>query len=242
MQTRSEAQAAAQAARSEAQAARSEAQAAEELVSRLRTLQTAVEKAQAAPGHNEQVRQELKAQLAGLEAQREEIAGQLTNPMVSGSNRDGLSRRIEQLDNRIAMLDQEIAKVEAAIAGVAAPGVSIGVPPRDVRRGPDGPPEAIVALGVIFMLSVLLPISIAYARRIWRRGGDAIASIPKEINERLSRMDQNLDTIAVEVERIGEGQRFLTRVYAEQLQGLPPGQAERVEAPAREREWQRKGS
>jgi len=240
MQTRSEAQAAAQAARTEAQAAKLEAQAAEELARRLRTMQTAVEKVQGTPGHNEQVRQELKAQLAALEAQREEIAGQLTNPMVSGSNRDGLSRRIQQLDKRIETLDQEIAKVEAAIAGVSAPGTA--VPIREPRRGPDGPPEAIVALGAIFMLCVLLPISIAYARRVWHRGADAISSIPKEINERLSRMDQNLDTIAVEVERIGEGQRYLTRVYAEQLQGLPQGQAERVEAPAREKEWQRKGS
>ena len=228
MQTRSEAQAAEQAVRSQAQ----------EIA---RSVQRAVEQSQRSPSHNEVVRNELKAQLAGLEAQREEIAGQLTNPMVSGSNRDGLSRRIEQLDNRIALLDQEIAKVEAAIAGVASPDISTGVPPREPRRGADGPPEGIVALGVIFMLCVLLPISIAYARRIWRRGADAVSSIPKEIHERLSRMDQNLDTIAVEVERIGEGQRFLTRVYAEQLQGLPPGQAVPVEAPAREKDWQRKG-
>ena len=77
MQTRQEAQAAAQEA---AQAARSQAQ---EIA---RTVQRAVAQSQRAPGHNEQVRQELKAQLAGLEAQRDEIAGQLTNPMVSGSN------------------------------------------------------------------------------------------------------------------------------------------------------------
>src|SRR5688500_7292695 len=232
MQTRSEAQAAAQAARAEAQAAKLEAQAAEELARQLLTVPTAVEKVQRAPGQNEQVRQELKAQLAALEAQRDEIAGQLTNPMVSGSNRAGLSRRIENLDNRIEGLDQQIAQVEAAIAGVPR-AISV-VPPR-MPRAPDGPPQPGIVLGGMFMLCVLLPLSIAYARRIWRRGAAVVTAIPAEINERLSRMDQNLDAIALEVERIGEGQRFLTRMYAEQLQGLPPGQAERVETPDREK-------
>lgn len=220
---------------------KSETEQAEQLVRQLRAVRAAVEQSQQSPGHNVQLREELKAQLAALEAQRDEIAGQLQNPMVSGSNRTGLSRRIEQLDSRIAKLDQEIAQVDAAIAGVAAPDVVVGVPPRDSRHEAlNGPPEAIIALGTIFMLCVLLPLSIAYARRIWRRGAAVVTSIPAEINERLSRMDQNLDTIAVEVERIGEGQRFLTRVYAEQ-QGLPAGAAERVEAPHREKDWQRRG-
>jgi hypothetical protein len=216
---------------------RSEAEEAEQLARQLRAVREAVQRSQELPNANSQLRQELKSQLAALEAQREEIAGQLTNPMVSGSNRAGLSRRIENLDNRIEALDQQIAQVEAAIAG--APRAISVVPPRMPRNAPDRPAPGIV-LGGMFMLCVLLPLSIAYARRIWRRGAAVVTSIPAEINERLSRMDQNLDTIAVEVERIGEGQRFLTRVYAEQLQGLPRGQAERVETPDREKVGQRR--
>jgi hypothetical protein len=35
------------------------------------------------------------------------------------------------------------------------------------------------------------------------------------LDERIARFEQAMDAIAVEVERIGEGQRFLTRLLAE---------------------------
>ena len=44
---------------------------------------------------------------------------------------------------------------------------------------------------------------------------DRFYFIPKEITERLSRMEQAVEATAVEVERIGEGQRFLTRLFTE---------------------------
>ena len=42
-----------------------------------------------------------------------------------------------------------------------------------------------------------------------------MSAIPHELMDRLTRLDQAVDSIAVEVERIGEGQRFVTRVLAE---------------------------
>jgi uncharacterized coiled-coil protein SlyX len=223
---------------------REEVEQAERIARQLRTVQAAV--AQAQSGANSQIRQELNAQLAEVQAQRDQIASQLQNPMVTGANRAGLERRIEQLDNRIASLDGRIAELDGAVARAGAQGGRgggpvIGVrPPGEFGRGADQPPPGLV-IGGLFMLCVMLPLSIAYARRIWHRGATAVGSLPKEIAERLSRMDQNLDTIALEVERIGEGQRFLTRAYAEQ-QGLPAGVGERVEVPERVRERQRGGA
>ena len=40
-------------------------------------------------------------------------------------------------------------------------------------------------------------------------------SVPPEVNTRLARMEQSIDAIAVEVERISEGQRFTTKLLAE---------------------------
>jgi hypothetical protein len=57
---------------------------------------------------------------------------------------------------------------------------------------------------------------VAVARLIWRR-----ASIPKatvvdsELSDRLRRLEGGVDTIALEVERISEGQRFVTKLLAE---------------------------
>jgi hypothetical protein len=42
-----------------------------------------------------------------------------------------------------------------------------------------------------------------------------VTSLPKEISERLSRMEHAVEATAEEVERIGEGQRFLTRLFTE---------------------------
>lgn len=217
---------------------RSEAEQAEQIARQLRAVRAAVEQSQQRPSAHSQLRQELRGQLEALEEQRDEIAGQLQNPMVSGSNRTGLSKRIEQLDGRIAAVDQQIAAVDAAIARASGiPGVR--VPPLGERRsGPSS--DAFMAIGMMFILCAILPLSIAYARRIWRRGAAAVTPIPREIGDRLARMDQNLDAIALEVERVGEAQRYLTRMYAEQ-QGLP-GPAEVVQTPERHKEWQRKGS
>ena len=55
------------------------------------------------------------------------------------------------------------------------------------------------------------------------------AAIPqadlKEIREGLARMEQSIDVIAVEVERLSEGQRFTTKLLAEQAREvaqIPP--------------------
>ena len=52
--------------------------------------------------------------------------------------------------------------------------------------------------------------------------------LPAEIMNRFERMEQSLDAIAVEVERISEGQRFTTRLLSERS-GTPPS-----EPPARQ--------
>ena len=92
---------------------------------------------------------------------------------------------------------------------------------------------------MVLSFVVVLPLTIAYARRIWRRGAQVVTAIPQDIYDRFNRVDQAIDSIAVEVERVGEGQRYLTRVLAEQQRGLGAGPAERVEARQGERERSR---
>ena len=100
----------------------------------------------------------------------------------------------------------------AQIAQAAAIPGAVVEPPRIVRSGP---PEEAYIVGTIFIFVFFLPLSIAFARRIWRRSAAVVTSLPREIAERLSRMEQAVEATAVEVERIGEGQRFLTRLFTE---------------------------
>jgi pilus assembly protein TadC len=68
-----------------------------------------------------------------------------------------------------------------------------------------------------------LPIARAYARRVDSGQRDDRA-LP-DVTARLERMEQAIDSIAVEVERIAEGQRFTAKLLAdrakEDAQGNP---------------------
>jgi hypothetical protein len=66
----------------------------------------------------------------------------------------------------------------------------------------------------VIVLSIAVPLVRAYVRRM-ERGALLPASDP-QVNERLGRIEQAIDAMAVEVERISEGQRFVTRALAEQ--------------------------
>jgi hypothetical protein len=180
-------------------------------------------------------RRELRDQMETLEERRGELAGQLHDPMVGGADRAGIEQRISAIDGRIAALDQQIAATDAEIARAA------GVPGAVVEPRP-GPPEPsfsrddALGMGLGVSMLLLLPISIAYARRIWRRGAAAAAALPGDLYDRLTRIEQSVESVAIEVERIGEGQRFLTRTFAEQGGGraIGAGAAQPIELKAHE--------
>ena len=85
----------------------------------------------------------------------------------------------------------------------------------------------IMAIAIVPITAIGWPLARAYARRMER--GGAAERIPGEVTARLERMEQAIDSIAVEVERISEGQRFTTKLLAERTApppgpgGTPPG-------------------
>lgn len=178
---------------------------------------------------NEQ-RSELSNQLHNLEERRGNLAEQLSNPDTDKSLRTGLELRVGELDKRIADVDKQLATADAAVASAAAmPGAIIQQPPY-MRTGP---PEAVVVLSGMFIVAVFFPIAIALARRIWKRSTGAVSAFPQELADRLNRLDQSMDSIAIEVERIGEGQRFITRVLSENGRALGAGAALPIDVGAR---------
>lgn len=73
--------------------------------------------------------------------------------------------------------------------------------------------------------SIGIPIARAYARRLERE--PSRREIPPDVTARLERMEQALDSIAIEVERISEGQRFTTKLLAERNTGGESGVSDR---------------
>jgi hypothetical protein len=61
---------------------------------------------------------------------------------------------------------------------------------------------------------LMIPLVLAFARRIWR-GGKRAPSFDFDASPRFQRMEQAIESIAIEVERIGEAQRFTTRLLSE---------------------------
>jgi hypothetical protein len=157
-------------------------------------------------------RNELTSQLDELQGTRREITSQLEDMGAGSAERAPLEARLKDIDARTSAVDQMLAGNAAQIAQAASiPGAVVPQPPPVYL----GPPEEAYVLGGIFMFIVLFPLSIAFARRIWRRSAAAVTSFPRDLADRLSRMEQAVEATAVEVERIGEGQRFLTRLFTE---------------------------
>lgn len=154
-------------------------------------------------------RRELSTQLERLEGRRSDIARRIQQG-AEGQSRKGLEERLAEIDKRIADVDRQIAQADVQVAQAAAvPGAA--VEPRQPPR--NGPPEEVFIIPIVFIVFVLFPLTIAFVRRLWRRPAPPTPVSP-EFADRLSRIEQAVDTVAVEVERIGEGQRFLSRVFA----------------------------
>jgi hypothetical protein len=67
---------------------------------------------------------------------------------------------------------------------------------------------------------IMFPLTRAFARRMERT--PLQPSVPPDVVARLERMEQAIDSIAIEVERISEGQRFTTKLLSERVdRGLP---------------------
>lgn len=90
----------------------------------------------------------------------------------------------------------------------------VGVPPDFSRSGiPAGAMD--IAIGFCITLVVIIvgwPISRALGRRVERRG--ASQAVDAGVTERLQRIEQAVEAVAIEVERISESQRYLAKIQA----------------------------
>ncbi len=176
---------------------------------------------------------ELRNQLERAEDQRQEIQRAMNEDGISAADRTGLEARLKDTDARIVSLDQQIAAADARVAQAAAVPGATTPPPRPIVQR-TGPPEEAWVLGGMFIFFVMMPVAVAYARRIWKRGTVSTVEMPAELSDRLNRLEQAVDAVAVELERVGEGQRYVTKVFSEQQRALGAGAAQPLEVRQRE--------
>lgn len=159
-------------------------------------------------------RTELSNQLNSAVSRRNAIVDQLRE--ASASERPGLEARLKVLDDRIVELESEIARTGELIA--QAPGELLSTSTTQVPNvgGVQFRSVDTTGIAVVFTLFVLAPIAFTVARLIWKRAGTPPRPrLDAETQDRMRRLESAVDTVAIEVERISEGQRFMTKLLAE---------------------------
>ena len=175
----------------------------------------------------------IQDQLNDARNTRNDITGELTNDRTVGADRTGLEARLKTVDARIADLDKQLSGAQAQQATAAGvPGALID--PNSQPRDHSIPPDAAAGVFAAFLFAISFPLVVAYARRIWRRSAKVTVVLPPEVALRMQAMEEAIESVAIEVERIGEGQRFMTQALTDTPRGIGAGAAEPIMVRARE--------
>jgi hypothetical protein len=167
---------------------------------------------------------ELSNQLKSATNRRNEVQRSLRN--ATGADKAGLEQRLGVLDARIARLEGDIDENGSQLSSLAAnrtAGSQPAFPGDNFSR--NRAMNNLVPIVIVFTLFVLSPIAISISRMFWRRGSHPKQAVQSPENaQRLERMEQAIDSIAIEIERVSEGQRFVTRLMADRQNTLGAGQ------------------
>jgi hypothetical protein len=177
-------------------------------------------------------RSALSDQLINVSDRRERLVNQLSETPAAAQA--GILDRIAQLDRRILGIEAELEQTGRMITS----GQGVFATTAPPARFPLGLSEETFApLAALFTIVVFGPMSLALARIVWRRTRAAPrhAAESHETAARMERIEQAVDAIAIEVERVGEAQRYQARILAEaQLMpalGAPQPAAEPLRVP-----------
>jgi hypothetical protein len=102
--------------------------------------------------------------------------------------------------------------------GPAGAQAGTGQPASIVQVSPDIPPEVVPIVGIVFgslaLMVIVTPIVRGIMRMIERWQDKSLVHGPA-VAQQLAQLQQSIDTLAIEVERISEAQRFQAKVLAE---------------------------
>jgi len=185
-------------------------------------------------------RSELRSQLSSLTERRALLQAQLAQ--ADGPQKTGLRDRIAALDDRTGRIDDELNSIDDAVNAALSRGVTPApnafdqllrmrqqiatVPPAMPAMNPrkiDMLYNALFAQGIgIVLLGFVL-------WRTWRkRAPMSPVRLAPEDSGRIDALQRAVDVIAVEVERISEGQRYVNKVLSENQIAIGPGAAQEI--------------
>jgi hypothetical protein len=188
-------------------------------------------------------------EIDAIRERRSDISNQLTSAMDRRENmieemseapaeaKQGYLEQIQVLDQRIVAIERDMEESGRMLRTglITADGTTLVAPQE--RGFQSMSEEAQIAIGVSFSLFFLLPLAIGLTRMMWRRGRRAEARPNAEQDARMERLEQAVDAIALEIERVGESQRYQQKVLAEA--NMMPAHASRSPEPVRVSDYSR---
>ena len=173
-------------------------------------------------------RRQLVSEIERLQERKLKMAASLT-----GATREQatiLRQTIAEVDQQLAGARTALRGIEGAIAarqGGLIPPVNVspdvvvrpdvfteqGVP---VTAFPKSPPLSLyLSGGALTLVALSVAVGLAWARRLRRETVAAIERFHGDVRAELQKLTNGVDTMSVELERIGEGQRFVTKALVE---------------------------
>lgn len=171
-------------------------------------------------------RSELSRQLSSVQGRRDDVAKELQR--TTGPSATGLQQRLAVQDERIVQLERDIASNGRELA--RAPGELVSEEATAVRFGPFTSGQ-LTGISIVSIVLVWGPLAWAAARLMLKRANQPKPS-PQLLEGvvRLERIEQAVDAMSIEIERISEGQRFVTQLMS--AKAPAPALVERTESPA----------
>ncbi|HUF65149.1 MAG TPA: hypothetical protein VMM17_04160 [Gemmatimonadaceae bacterium] len=160
----------------------------------------------------------LRDQLVRATNRREELVGQMERGMRDDA-RAGLQQRLTLLDQRILEIERDQATTEQLLSNASPELLAMTESTPSSQGGMVHDDEAVAWAFFAFGVGVVITMIIGRwrRRRARRDAGRTPVPVPGQ-DRRFDQLTQAVDAIAEEVERIGEGQRFVTQLLSERKQ------------------------
>jgi hypothetical protein len=191
-------------------------------------------------------RDELKEQLQSITERRALLTAQRSD--ADPSQARDLGELIGQLDQRTRRIDAELNGIDDQISALLArgvrrpsgfeqliqnmpnvPGAATPAPETRFQFFPRRDDSLMMGLLIGQGITLLLLVFLLW-RGLRQRVGASFARLAPEDTNRLDQLQRSVDVMAVEVERISEAQRFVSKLLNDQSSVVSPGDAVRVKA------------
>jgi hypothetical protein len=157
-------------------------------------------------------RDELSNQLQSVDSRRSKLISQLKQTSDPTAIQ-GLESRLSLLDARQLQLESDIQQTGQQLTSPAALLLTSTAAPVFGGLGQ----RDVMTLSVLSILFIFFPLAFGAARAMWKRSSRPAPApaVFTETAQRLERLEASVDAIAIEIERISEGQRFVTKLLSE---------------------------